>query len=81
MSFFARRRGSRLGLEKYALDGPPLLTLIHDIEMVLAVNPAPPARVFAEAVIRECAPYGSHDAVVATPPLPMAPSPASKPHG
>jgi predicted dehydrogenase len=67
VSFFARRRGSRLGLEKYARWTDLLSsTLIHDIEMVLAVNPAPPARVFAEAVIRECAPYGSHDAVVAT---------------
>lgn len=67
VSFFARRRGSRLGIEKY---GPwtDLLssTLIHDIEMVLSTNPAPAARVYAEAVVRKCAQWGSHDAVVAT---------------
>jgi predicted dehydrogenase len=64
---FARRRGSRLGMQKY---GPwtDLLssTLIHDIEMALSVNAAPAERVYAEAVVRACADYGSHDAVVAT---------------
>ncbi len=67
VSFFARRRGSRLGMEKY---GPwtDLLssTLIHDIEMVLATNPAPAERVYAEGVIRKCAQWSSQDAVVAT---------------
>jgi predicted dehydrogenase len=67
VSTFARRRGTRLGIEKYA-PWTDLLssTLIHDIEMALSVNAAPPERVFAEAVVRSCAPYGSHDAVVAT---------------
>jgi predicted dehydrogenase len=41
-------------------------TLIHDIEMVLSTNTAPAERVHAEAVIRKCAQWGSHDAVVAT---------------
>lgn len=67
VSIFARRRGTRAGIEKYA-PWTDLLssTLIHDIEMTLAINPSPPQRVYAEAVIRECADYGSHDAVVAT---------------
>jgi predicted dehydrogenase len=67
VSTFARRRGTRLGIEKYA-PWTDLLssTLIHDIEMALTVNAAPPDRVYAEAVVRACAPYGSHDAVVAT---------------
>ena len=67
VSVFARRRGTRAGIEKYA-PWTDLLssTLIHDIEMTLAINPSAPERVFAEAVVRECAPYGSHDAVVAT---------------
>ncbi|MCX7298877.1 MAG: Gfo/Idh/MocA family oxidoreductase [Rhodobacterales bacterium] len=67
VSTFARRRGTRLGIEKYA-QWTDLLssTLIHDIEMALTVNAAPPERVYAEAVVRACAPYGSHDAVVAT---------------
>lgn len=67
VSFFARRRGTRLGMQIY---GPwtDLLssTLIHDIEMVLAVNGTRPQRIFAEAVVRECAAFGSHDAVFAT---------------
>lgn len=67
VSFFARRRGTRLGMQVY---GPwtDLLssTLIHDIEMVLAVNGSRPQRIFAEAVIRECAAYDSQDAVLAT---------------
>lgn len=64
---FARRRGSTLGIEKYA-PWTDLLssTLIHDIEMCLAVIAAPVERVFAEAVVRKCARYGCHDAVVAT---------------
>ena len=64
---FARRRGTRLGIENYA-PWTDLLssTLIHDIEMALCVNQAPAERVYAEAVIRECASYGSHDAVVGT---------------
>lgn len=64
---FARRRGSTLGIEKYA-PWTDLLssTLIHEIEMCLSINPAPPVRVFAEAVVRRCAPYGCHDAVMAT---------------
>ena len=67
VSIFARRRGTRAGIAKYA-PWTDLLssTLIHDIEMALAICPAPPERVFAEAVVRECAPWGSHDAVVAT---------------
>ena len=67
VSCFARRRGTRMGIEVYA-PWTDLLssTLIHDIEMVLAVNDAPAERVYAEAVVRECASYGCHDAVVAT---------------
>lgn len=63
----ARRVGSRLGIEKYA-PWTDLLssTLIHDIEMALAVNQAPAERVYAEAVVRRCRQYGCHDAVVAT---------------
>lgn len=67
VSVSARRVGSRLGVEKYA-PWTDLLssTLIHDIEMALAVNRAPAERVYAEAVVRACARYGCHDAVVAT---------------
>ncbi len=67
VSIFARRRGTRAGIEKYA-PWTDLLssTLIHDIEMTLAIAPSPCERVYAEAVVRECAPYGSHDAVVGT---------------
>ncbi|MBO6637866.1 MAG: Gfo/Idh/MocA family oxidoreductase [Roseitalea sp.] len=67
VSVSARRVGSRLGIEKYA-PWTDLLssTLIHDIEMTLAVNQAPAERVYAEAVVRACAQYGCHDAVVAT---------------
>ncbi len=64
---FARRRGTRFGIEKYA-PWTDLLssTLIHDIEMSLAVSSAQAERVYAEAVVRECAQHGSHDAIVAT---------------
>lgn len=64
---FARRRGTTLGIEKYA-PWTDLLssTLIHDIEMCLSVVGAPAERVFAEAVVRRCAPYGCHDAVMGT---------------
>lgn len=64
---FARRRGSALGMEKLA-PWTDLLssTLIHDIEMCLAVNESPVERVHAEAVVRESAQYGCQDAVVAT---------------
>jgi predicted dehydrogenase len=66
VTYFARRRGTRLGIQKYAPWTDLLIsTAIHDIEMMLAINPAPPERVFAEAVVRECAPYGSEDAVMA----------------
>ena len=67
VTFFARRRGSRLGIEYYA-PWTDLLssTLIHDIQMILELSKSTPVRVFAEAVIRECKKYNSHDAVVAT---------------
>ena len=67
VSVFARRRGTRAGIEKYA-PWTDLLssTLIHDIQMTLAITPSVPERAFAEAVVRECAPFGTHDAVVAT---------------
>ncbi len=67
VSCFARRRGTRMGIEIYA-PWTDLLssTLIHDIEMALSVNDAPAERVYAEAVVRECAIHGCHDAVVAT---------------
>ena len=67
VSCFARRRGTRLGIEKYA-PWTDLLssTLIHDIDMALTVAAAPAERAYAEAVVRRCAEYGCHDAVVAT---------------
>ena len=40
-------------------------TLIHDIQMVIELSSSTPDRVFAEAVIRECKKYNSHDAVIA----------------
>ena len=40
-------------------------TLIHDIQMILHINKSKPIRVYAEAVIRECKNYDSHDAVMA----------------
>tara|TARA_Y100001936_G_scaffold195315_1_gene195462 strand:+ start:1576 stop:2580 length:1005 start_codon:yes stop_codon:yes gene_type:complete len=65
VSCFARRRGSRFGIEKYA-PWTDLLssTLIHDIQMVMSINKSKPTRVFSEAVIRECKKYNSHDAVM-----------------
>ena len=67
VTYFARRRGSRLGIEYYA-PWTDLLssTLIHDIQMILELSKSTPKRVFAEAVIRECKKYNSHDAVIAT---------------
>ncbi|PPR46064.1 MAG: scyllo-inositol 2-dehydrogenase (NAD(+)) [Alphaproteobacteria bacterium MarineAlpha5_Bin6] len=67
VTYFARRRGNRLGIEYYA-PWTDLLssTLIHDIQMILELSKSNPERVFAEAVIRECKKYNSHDAVVAT---------------
>ncbi len=66
-STFARRRGTKLGIEKYAPWTDLLLsTAIHDLEMMLAINPSPLVRVYAEGVQRLCAPYGNEDAVVAT---------------
>ena len=66
VSCFARRRGNRFGIEIYA-PWTDLLssTLIHDIQMVMSINKSKPTRVFAEAVIRECEKYNSHDAVMA----------------
>ena len=67
VSCFARRRGTRLGIERLARTTDLLSsTLIHDIDMALSVNATPAERVYAEAVVRQCAGYGSHDAVVAT---------------
>lgn len=64
-TYFARRRGNRLGIEKYAPWTDLLIsTAIHDLEMMLAMNPAPPQRVFAEGVVRLCEPYGCEDAVM-----------------
>ena len=66
VSCFARRRGSRAGIEIYA-PWTDLLssTLIHDIQMIMSINKSKPTRVFAEAVIRECEKFNSHDAVLA----------------
>ena len=65
-TYFARRRGTRLGIDRYAPWTDLLIsTAIHDLEMMLALNPAPPERVFAEAVVRLCEPYGCEDAVMA----------------
>ncbi|MDC0195197.1 Gfo/Idh/MocA family oxidoreductase, partial [Alphaproteobacteria bacterium] len=66
VSCYARRRGNRYGIEKYA-SWTDLLssTLIHDIQMVLSINKSKPIRVFAEAVVRECKKLNSHDAVMA----------------
>ena len=66
VSCYARRRGNRHGIEKYA-SWTDLLssTLIHDIQMVLEINKSKPIRVFAEAVVRECKKFNSHDAVMA----------------
>ncbi len=66
-STFARRRGTKLGIAKYA-PWTNLLrsTAIHDIDMMLSIHPSPITRVYAEGVRRLCAPYGSEDAVVAT---------------
>ena len=65
----ALRGGEEQGweIEKYA-PWTDLLssTLIHDIDMALTVAGAPAERVYAEAVIRKCAKFGCHDAVVAT---------------
>ena len=64
-TYFARRRGTRLGIAKYAPWTDLLIsTAIHDLEMMLALNPAPAERVFAEAVVRLCEPYGCEDAVM-----------------
>ena len=67
VTYFARRRGSRLGIKYYA-PWTDLLssTLIHDIQMIIELSSSTPDRVFAEAVIRECKKYNSHDAVIAT---------------
>ena len=65
VSCYARRRGNRFGIEIYA-PWTDLIssTLIHDIKMVMSINNSKPARVYAEAVIRECAKFNSHDAVM-----------------
>ena len=65
VSCYARRRGNRFGMDIY----PPWTdlissTLIHDIQMVMSINNSKPERVYAEAVIRECAKFNSHDAVM-----------------
>ena len=67
VTYFARRRGNRLGIKYYA-PWTDLLssTLIHDIQMIIELSSSTPDRVFAEAVIRECKKYNSHDAVIAT---------------
>ena len=66
VSCYARRRGNRFGIEKYA-PWTDLLssTLIHDIQMVMSINRTKPIRVFAESVSRECAKYNSQDAIMA----------------
>jgi predicted dehydrogenase len=65
VSCYARRRGNRFGMEIYA-PWTDLIssTLIHDIQMVMSINNSKPERVYAEAVIRECAKFNSHDAVM-----------------
>ena len=65
VSCYARRRGNRFGIEIYA-PWTDLIssTLIHDIQMVMSINNSKPARIYAEAVIRECAKFNSHDAVM-----------------
>ena len=65
VSCYARRRGNRFGIEIYA-PWTDLIssTLIHDIQMVMSINNSKPERIYAEAVIRECAKFDSHDAVM-----------------
>ena len=65
VSCYARRRGNRFGIEIYS-PWTDLIssTLIHDIQMAMSINNSKPERVFAEAVIRECAKFNSHDAVM-----------------
>ncbi len=65
VSCYARRRGNRLGIEIYA-PWTDLIssTLIHDIQMAMSINNSKPIRVYTEAVVRECAKYNSHDAVM-----------------
>ena len=65
VSCYARRRGNRFGIEIYA-PWTDLIssTLIHDIQMVMSINNSKPERIYAEAVIRECAKFNSHDAVM-----------------
>ena len=65
VSCYARRRGNRFGIEIYA-PWTDLIssTLIHDIQMAMSINNSKPERVYAEAVIRECAKFNSHDAVM-----------------
>ena len=65
VSCYARRRGNRFGIEIYA-PWTDLIssTLIHDIQMAMSINNSKPERVFTEAVIRECAKFNSHDAVM-----------------
>ena len=65
VSCYARRRGNRFGIEIYA-PWTDLIssTLIHDIQMVMSINNSKPERLYAEAVIRECAKFNSHDAVM-----------------
>ena len=65
VSCYARRRGNRFGIEIYA-PWTDLIssTLIHDIQMVMSINNSKPERVYAEAVIRECTKFNSHDAVM-----------------
>ena len=65
VSCYARKRGNRFGIEIYA-PWTDLIssTLIHDIQMVMSINNSKPERVYAEAVIRECAKFNSHDAVM-----------------
>lgn len=66
-TYFARRRGTKLGIEKYAPWTDLLLsTAIHDLEFMSAVHAAPVVRVYGEAVSRLCEQYGCEDAVAAT---------------
>lgn len=66
VTFFARRRGSFLGAQTYGKWTDLLIsTVIHDLDLMIYLNPSKPVKVFGESVMKKCKDIGTEDAFAA----------------
>lgn len=66
VTYFARRRGSFAGAQKYGTWTDILIsTAIHDLDLMIFFNNTKPIRVYGESVIKKCKEIGTEDAFAA----------------